>query len=210
MGDSRTVTIDPENPDPAVIEEAVAVLEAGGLVVAPTETRYGLLARADKGLPAERLTEVKRRSETKPISVFVGSFEMIMHYARMNPTSQRLAQLFLPGPLTLVVPAIGTWHEMIVPQDKIGIRVSSSPVIQAIMERVDFPVTATSANISGEDEAETVSEIAEAFEDGVDLYLDSGRLAGMPSTVVECIDETPKILREGAIDPNEIMAAVKE
>lgn len=209
MSDVRVEKIDPQEPSQAMIEQAVGVLDAAGLVVAPTETRYGLLARADKKMPAERLAHAKRRAANKPISVFVGTVEMIVHYAELNPTAQRLARFFLPGPLTLVLRAIGKWHPMIAPVGKIGVRVSSSPVIQALMERVDYPVTATSANISGDEENETVEQIVEAFGEDVDLYLDSGSLTGMPSTVIDCSQEPPVVLREGAIDPGEIERVVR-
>ena len=72
------------------------------------------------------------------------------------------------------------------------------------MERVDYPVTATSANISGDEENETIEQIFDAFGEDVDLYLDGGPLTGLPSTVVDCSQEPPTVLREGAIDPSEI------
>lgn len=208
--DERVRKIDPERPAADRVSEAVRIIDASGLLVAPTETRYGLLTRADNKIPAERLAHAKRRAATKPVSVFVGSIAMIEHFGRLSVTSSRLARLFLPGPLTLVVPAIGTWHPMIVPHDRIGIRVSSSPVIQAIMENVGYPVTATSANISGDEENECIDQIVDAFRDDVDLYLDGGRLTGMPSTVVDCTTDPPRILREGAVDPEEIERAIRE
>jgi L-threonylcarbamoyladenylate synthase len=209
VGRGRILRINAGLPEAEIVETIISVLDDGGLVVAPTETRYGLLARADKQIPAERLMDVKDRSTEKPIAVFVGSVQMIMHYGRLNPASQRLAGLFLPGPLTLVVPAIGHWHEMIVPKDRIGIRVSSSPVIQAIMERADYPVTATSANAAGDENNMRIDQISEALADRIDLYIEGGVLEGMPSTVVDCCEDAPRILREGAIEPDAIMSAVR-
>lgn len=208
MSETAIVTVNPHGPNPEVVRRVITVLESGGLVVAPTETRYGLLARADSRMPAERLAHAKRRAATRPVSVFVGSVELIMHFAVLDPVSLRLARIFLPGPLTLVLPAIGQWHQMIVPAGKIGIRVSSSPVIQGIMEQVDFPVTATSANISGDEENEEIDQIVEAFGSDVDMYIDGGRLDGPPSSVVDCTVKPPRILREGAIDPEAIEQAI--
>ncbi len=210
MSEIRIEPIDPQEPSIEQINRVLELLEEGGVIVAPTETRYGLLARADKQIPAERLRRIKARSPEKPVAVFVGSVELIMHYARLNPAAQRLARFFLPGPLTLVVPAIGTWDKMIVPEEKIGIRVSSSPVIQALMERADFPLTATSANLSGADDNGRIEEIIAAFGDQVDLYLDGGPLVGATSTVVDCSDEEPLILRQGAIEADVIAAALQE
>jgi len=120
--------IDPQAPARELINEAVTVPDGGGLAVDPTETRYGLLARADRKIPADRLARAKRRASEKPISIFVGTIEMITHYAELRPTALRLARIFLPGPLTLVLPAVGSWHPVIAPVGKIGVRVSASPV----------------------------------------------------------------------------------
>ena len=209
MADVQVEKIDPDNPVMSLVERAISVLESGGIVVAPTETRYGLLARADRQMPTERLMAIKQRSAGKPVAVFVGTIEMIMHYAEINPTAQMLARVFLPGPLTLVAPAIGSWGKMIVPDRTIGIRISSSPVIQAIMERVDFPVTATSANLPGDDDNSDVVSIAATLGDRVDLYLDGGVLLGAPSTVVDCSQDEPVILRQGAIAADQILSAMK-
>lgn len=200
--------IDPNAPAPALISRAVSELDRGGVVVAPTETRYGLLARADRSIPAERLRQIKQREAAKPIAVFVGSIEMIMHYGVLNPAAQRLARLFLPGPLTLVLQAVGTWDRMVVPEGKIGIRVSSSPVIQAIMELVDYPVTATSANVAGTDDNTRIDRISASLGDQVELYLDAGPLEAAASTVVDCSAGEPVILREGAVTVDEVAAGV--
>lgn len=206
---ARIVSVDQGNPSQAVIGEAVDILNAGGLLVAPTETRYGLLARADDRMPVDRLVHAKRRSAAKPVSVFVAAVDRISTCGRLNPTATRLAEWFLPGPLTLVLPAVGTWNPVIAPENKIGIRVSSSPLVAGIMSRVDFPVTATSANISGDEENERIDQIVESFGKDVDLYLDGGPLTGLPSTVVDCTVDPPRVLREGAIDPQTIERAAR-
>jgi len=208
MSDPVVVKVNAESPDPTLVERAIAVLTSGGLVVAPSETQYGLLARADQDAALERAVGAKQRGAEKPMAVFAASVELIMHYASLNPPAQRLARLFLPGPLTLVLPVLGSWHTAIVPEGKIGIRVSSCPFIQATMERVDFPVTATSANIAGDQESSDVVPIARLLGDQVDLFLDGGPLPGPPSTVVDCCESEVKILREGAIDSEAIKAAL--
>ncbi len=200
----RILPVDPANPAPAVIDEAIGILNAGGLLVAPTETRYGLLARADSQMPVERLIHAKRRSPAKPVSIFVAATNRIQSAGRLSPVARRLAERFLPGPLTLVLPAVGQWHPVIVPEHAIGVRVSSSPLVAGIMSRVAYPVTATSANISGDEENERIEQIVDSFGSDVDLYLDGGPLTGLPSTVVDCTVDPPRVLREGAIDPEAI------
>ena len=201
--------IDPLAPSSSLVDHAVDVLEKGGLVVAPTETQYGLLTRADQAQPVKRLYQLKERSLNQPTAVFVGRIELMMHYARLNPLATRLARLFLPGPLTLVVSAIGTFPAGVVSEGKIGLRVSSSHVIQGIMQRVDFPVSATSANISGETTAARIDDIALLFGDAIGLYLDAGALEQQVSTVVDCSDERLIVLREGTVSLADLEAALK-
>ena len=209
MTEPNVKRIDPEEPAQALIDQAVSVLEDGGLVVAPTETRYGLLTRADQTEPLKKMYRLKKRSTDLPTAVFIGSIELMMHYANLNPIAQRLARLFMPGPLTLVLPSLGTYPDVVVRDDRIGLRVSSSLVVQKIMQCVGFPVSATSANISGEDTAERIEEIAELFGVEIDLYLNGGSLAGQTSTVVDCCGPEPVVLRAGAISAADIDMAVK-
>lgn len=196
-------------PSSSLMDYAATVLKDGGIVVAPTETRYGLLVRADQMPPIKRLYEIKKRSLDEPIAVFVGSIELMMHYADLNPLIQRIARLFLPGPVTLVIPAVWNFLDPIVRDGKVGLRVSSSQVIQEIMQRVNFPVSATSANLSGKATAGKIREIFDIFSDAVDLYLDAGSLDNQVSTVVDCSNERLVVLREGAVSSADIKAAAK-
>jgi len=179
--------------------QAATVLAQGGLVVAPTETRYGLLASTDRADAMIQVTELKRRSATKPVAVFVGHMEEIESLAEMPPAARKLAEAFLPGPLTLVLAARIDWPPPLVVDGRIGLRYSSSPFMAALMGTVGSPLTATSANLSGSPEAESIDQIQAAFGDRVDLYLDGGRLSGPVTTVVDASGDGVKILREGAI-----------
>lgn len=209
MTDQSIIVVDVAVPDPETINRAVNVLRAGSLIVAPTETRYGLLGRADKAEVVEKVYRVKTRALSKPIAIFVGSLNMITHYAELNPLAQFLAKLFLPGPLTLVLKGLPEWDSPVVHDGKVGIRISPAPVIQEIMERADFPLTATSANLSGATALSSIDEISCALEAAVDLYLDGGVLDGVPSTVVDCSGDFPRILRKGAVDKKEITEALR-
>jgi L-threonylcarbamoyladenylate synthase len=209
MTDRSIVAVDVDTPDLETINRAVDILKAGALVVAPTETRYGLLARADKTEVVEKVYRLKKRALSQPIAIFVGSLEMVTHYAELNPPAQFLARLFLPGPLTLVLRGLPEWDSPVARDGKVGIRISPAPVIHEIMERAGFPLTATSANISGVAELSSIDEISRALGAAVDLYLDGGVLDGAPSTVVDCSGDPPTILRKGAVDEKEIMAALR-
>ncbi len=173
-------------------------------MVAPTETRYGLLARADRQAPLERVYRVKKRSLNQATAILVRSREELAILGVLTPAARRLSTAFLPGPLTLVLTARQDWPPPRVVDGKIGLRLSSSPVIEGLLSRLDFPLTATSANISGQADPDGVEEIVSQFGDLVDLYLDAGPLTGLTSTVVDCSVDPAEILREGAVARKDI------
>lgn len=210
---SRVLACDPVRPDIGVIDETVAALTDGLTVVMPTETQYSLSVRADSELALKKICAVKKRSENLKAALFVKDLNMAGKFCDIHEPARVLADRFLPGPLTLVTPgkkdqkAVATGF---LSADGFGLRISSSPVIMAVMDRVRFPVTATSANISGDITPATVSDIRKALGDGVDLYLDAGPCRGVvPSTVVK-VNETVTILRHGVISEREIRNALEE
>lgn len=191
--------IDPDRPAEAILEKAAVILRRGGLVVAPTETRYGLLARADRQPLLEQLYRVKKRDLNQATAILVRGREELAKLGVLNRSARLLLNTFLPGPLTLVLSSRQDWPPPRVVEGKIGLRWSSSPVIEGLLKRLDFPLTATSANISGRPDPAGVEEIESQFGTLVELYLDAGRLTGPVSTVVDCSEETVQILRDGAV-----------
>jgi L-threonylcarbamoyladenylate synthase len=208
MPTATIMTVDPIHPGKRAIARAVSALCDGLLVVAPTETRYGLLARADNPDALELMMAAKRRPLSMPVAVFSPSVHRIPQLAVMSKQGKMLADKFLPGPITLVLEDRSQLPPPCVQKKKIGVRVSSSRVISEIIEQVAFPVTATSANLSGEIDAETIDDIVIALRDSVALYLDGGRLANPVSTVVDCTVDPVAILREGAISRSTIEAVI--
>ena len=198
------VAIDIHRPDLTVIGRVAGLLLRGGLVAAPTETRYGILARADSEAVLGKLYRAKRRLAVSPTALFVRDYASFRALGETNLITDRLIDAFLPGPLTLVTRAIAQLPDAVAPGGKVGLRISSSPVIASILAAVDFPLTATSANISGQAESETITEIIASFGESVDLYLDGGPLTGLVSTVVDCTGITARVLRAGAIPEESI------
>ena len=196
---SRIMPIILPQGTPETLNRAVQILEANGLVVAPTETRYGLLTRADSDRAVTRLFEIKGRTPQMPTAMFVQGIDAMSRYGHVTSSARQLARQFLPGPLTLVLQAVIAWGPPRVVGGKIGFRWSSSPLIIALLDKMQGPLTATSANRSGQPDLESVEEIAAVFGDEIDLYIGGGTLAGPTSTVVECIGESVRVLREGAI-----------
>jgi L-threonylcarbamoyladenylate synthase len=205
---SEILTIDTTHPQPEVSARAVEVLNNGGVIVAPTETRYGLLARVDSPRAVERVYTLKNRAPEFATAVFVHGGEELRQLAELNDTAEALVRAFLPGPLTLVLSATVAWSAPLVVNGKIGVRWSASPVITALLKGVPSPLTATSANLSGKEEPPAVSKIRKILGGEVALYLDGGTRSGPPSTVVDCTSPQPLVLRQGPITEAMLRQAV--
>ena len=206
---SEVLTIDPHIPPDAVISRLCQCLQSGGLVVAPTDTRYGLLVRADRKEAVERLLAVKRRQDLHPVSVMVKDKATIARLGKTTELAQQLRDAFLPGPLTLVLTATVDWTAPMVVAGRIGIRWIALPLIQRVLDHLEFPLSATSANRSDCPEHDTVDEIRNEFGDEIDVYIEAGSLTGPVSTVVDCTGEEPIILREGAISTAAVRRAAR-
>ena len=206
----EVLTVSNRVPDPELIERAALLLRDGGLVVAPTETRYGLLARADDPGAVARLYDAKNRPLTMPTAIFIGSVAAIPHFGEFTSTAKLLAGKLLPGPLTLVLKAVVDWSSPVVVDSMIGVRISSAPVIAMLLQKTGFPLTATSANVSGGGDMGEIEEIASALGRRINLYLDCGRLSTLLSTVVDCSGDTVRVLREGAISESRINYILKD
>ncbi len=204
MKKSNIRRINPLDPEPEILKEALQVLRNNGIIMAPTETKYGLLARIDSAETVKKVYDIKSRPLSKPTAIFVRSNDELKHFAEINPIANTIAREFLPGPLTLILKAQTELSAPIVIDDKIGLRFSSSALISQLLSQTDCNLTATSANISGKEEPGDIEEAISQFGDNIDLYLDAGPLDGPASTVVDCSGDTYKILREGAITKEDI------
>jgi L-threonylcarbamoyladenylate synthase len=197
--------------DPASIDEALDALCSGEVIVYPTETFYALGVDALSEAALRRLFEVKGREPGKPVALIAANAEMAFSVAREVPDEARiLAEAFWPGPLTIVLPARdGIDDALLNSNGGVGIRVSPHPVAQALAAGLGRPLTATSANLSGEPPAAELSEARGALRAKVRIYLDGGTLAGgAPSTVVVAGPAGVKIVRSGAVGEREIAAVM--
>ena len=210
---SRILPCDPARPAVDIIEAAVEVLDNGGVVVMPTETQYSLSIRADRPEAMATIGRLKGRESSVKPALFVRDLSLAEQFCLLNTAARALGERYLPGPMTLVVPARPGQRVVadgFVSEHGIGVRISSSPVVAAVMNRVPFAVTATSANRSGEMTPSTAAEIARLFGDEVDLYLDGGPCRGVvPSTVVK-VDGGVTILRHGQIAEAEIRRFIEK
>jgi L-threonylcarbamoyladenylate synthase len=157
--------IDPGKPDAEKLAEAVRVLRRGGVVAFPTETFYGLGADAQSEAAVDKIYRIKGRDFRNPLSVIVANDREVIPLVEEIPKAARiLMQTFWPGPLTLVFRA----SPSVLPRltggtEKIGIRVSSHPLALLLAAGLAGPLTATSANPSGEPECTTAGEVIQAL-----------------------------------------------
>ncbi len=193
------------------IDNAVAILRAGGLVAFPTETVYGLGADASNAAAVRRIYEAKGRPSEHPVIVHVADAVQVANWAREIPeTAHQLARRFWPGPLTLVLkraPGVGDF--VTGGQDTIAVRVPSHPVAQQLLRRFGGGVAAPSANRFGRVSATTAEHVRQEFGAAVACVLDGGAAdVGIESAIVDLSGRAPRLLRPGAIAAGELEAAL--
>jgi L-threonylcarbamoyladenylate synthase len=196
------VPIDPLRPAPHLVAQAVDVLRLGGLVAFPTETVYGLGARAFDTQAVSRVFAAKGRPLGHPLIAHVADAVAAASLARVWPDiAGRLASAFWPGPLTLVVErAAHVPAALSGGQDSIAVRVPSHCVARAILAALGEPVAAPSANRYQGVSPTSASHVLKELGDRIDLLLDGGACdAGIESTVVDVRGPTPRVLRLGAV-----------
>jgi L-threonylcarbamoyladenylate synthase len=199
----------PGAPPDAAIAIAIAALRAGEVVVYPTETFYGIAADAFEPEALERIFEIKGRDTAKTIALIAHDAAAAFAIAREVPEiARRLSAVFWPGPLTIVMPArSGIPNALVGPDGGVGIRVSSHPIARALAYGLGRPITATSANRSGQAPARTIGEARATLGDKVKVFVEGGTLTGdVPSTVVQCDRDGWRLLRAGAIGVDKIEA----
>jgi L-threonylcarbamoyladenylate synthase len=197
----RVLAVDPARPCPDAIDAAVALLRDGGLVAFPTETFYGLGAAMHRRDALARIFAVKGRPESNPLLVVVSSVAMARAVAEVSPEARDLMVRHWPGALTLVLRARPGVPELITAgTGTIGVRHSAHPVPAILAERLGEPITAPSANRSGQPPPTTAAETLRALDGQVDIVLDGGPTAGgLPSTVLDVTVSPPRVLRAGAV-----------
>ncbi|HWR93532.1 MAG TPA: L-threonylcarbamoyladenylate synthase [Desulfobacterales bacterium] len=209
---AKTLRVNPRAPEPQLIDRALSMIRAGGVVCFPTRCLYGLGANALDAAAVERVYEIKQRPADMALLVLISHSAQLTELAeRVSPMAQMLMDRFWPGRLTLVLHALPRLpHRLTAGTGKIGIRLAEHPVARALVEAFGGPVTGTSANPSGGSGCRHIAELDPRIAREVDLILDGGVLkGGVGSTVVDVTGENPVLIREGEISKPEILAAIK-
>ncbi|MFN8638887.1 MAG: L-threonylcarbamoyladenylate synthase [Dehalococcoidia bacterium] len=189
---------------PADMESLVAAINRGEVVAIPTDTVYGLAARADDAAAVARIAEAKGRSAEQPTQLLVSSIEAIAPYLE-DPAALDRVRPFWPGAVTAIVRVRPGFADAVVTRaGTVGVRVPDDALAIAVIEACGGALAASSANRHGEAPALTAEEVAAAFGEAL-LILDGGpRLGGMASTVVDLASGPPRLLRAGPVSARDL------
>ena len=213
---SQAMTVRQERPSREVVSRAAEVARAGGVLVLPTDSVYGLACAATPGNPAHRrIFDIKRRELSQTLPWFVADVADLDAYGEQVPAwAHRLAASFWPGALTLVVRASSA-----VPPEyaqdgpdgpTIALRVPGSELCRQIVRALGGPLAQTSANTHGRPAATSVAALEPAVADAADLVLDAGPApVGVASTIVDATGDAPRVLRAGALGEAEVLRAAR-
>ncbi|MFA4987412.1 MAG: L-threonylcarbamoyladenylate synthase [Candidatus Brocadiia bacterium] len=183
---------------PGLLETVIAALEAGNLVILPTETVYGIAARADFPLATKRLANCKRRPEQNDFAHLISGLDDIRKFIPdPPPRAMIIARRFFPGPLTLVIEHDGR---------TMGFRCPAHPFPLLVARNARFPIVLTSANLSGHPPARDIGEVdASGLLVAPAVMVDGGRSRyGLSSTVVSVRGDIVRVVREGALPSTRI------
>ncbi len=208
---SSLIQVDALHPDEAVIQRAGKILTQDGVVIFPAACLYGVAANALSPIAVEKVFALKQRPKDNPILVLVKSQSMLKQLVSVVPkAADILMKKFWPGRITLVFEAAAhVSPKLTAGTGKIGIRMPGHSVARALAEAVDFPITGTSANLSGRPGCTRPQQLPPSIVNGASMVLDAGEvLGGKGSTIIDVTQPCPSVLREGAIPAQDIHKAL--
>ncbi|GGJ91984.1 threonylcarbamoyl-AMP synthase [Lentibacillus kapialis] len=200
-----------QEPDYQAIREAAELLRNGWTVAFPTETVYGLGADATNEAAVSGIFRAKGRPEDNPLIAHVATKDQLRGLVRtLPPVAETLLDRFTPGPLTVVLPSNGVCADNVTAGlSTIGVRIPQHPVARKLLEVCDIPVAAPSANTSGKPSPTTADHVFEDLHGKIAGLVDGGPTGvGVESTVVDCTQDIPIVLRPGGITSEQLEAAI--
>lgn len=196
-----------------LLHKAAEIIRSGGVVIVATETFYALVANPSCVDAVARIFAIKGRSPAKPLPLIASDMTVVLcHLRNAGALTRCLAERFWPGSLTLVLSSNMVFAKGVEgPNGTIAVRVPPACPARHVASLVGGWLTATSANLSGEDPSDRVSAMPKVLLRAVDLVVDSGpTLGGLPSTVVEPFEDEYSILRQGVVRANDIEKVFQE
>lgn len=209
LGSPRILGIDANHLDLDAIQEAAQAIKEGGLVVYPTETAYALGVDALDKASVKKAFLAKKRAFTAPLPIIVDTIDRAEKCGLFNRQAKEIAEKFWPGPLTIAVEKKSLIPDILNP-DRIAMRIPDHPVPLALIGSASTPITATSANLSGEPSPYSVGAVRKSLGHVVDVIVDCGTLPmNPPSTVIDFVMKpSPQITRDGAISAESVLESL--
>lgn len=205
------VEIDPEKPQPEVLERAAAAVRRGKVVAIPTDALYTLVADPFNLYAVTQVFAAKGREPHRSLPILIGGIFTAEELAgELNNRFYLLARRFWPGPLTIIVPASARIPLKVTGNTgRLALRHSRSEIANQLIELINQPLIATSANISGRPTCRSGIDVFGMMDGRVDLVLDGGVCSGPGSTTVDITEPFWKVIRPGAIDEKEVAECLK-
>lgn len=197
----------------AKIEEAAAVIRAGGLVAMPTETVYGLGCSAFDPAAISRVFAAKGRPQDNPLIVHIAALSQLQTVCSVVPSDAlALAARFWPGPMTMILPkSASVPPEVTAGLDTVAVRFPSHPVANALIAAAGVPIAAPSANLSGSPSPTTAQHVKNDLDGRIDLILDGGPCKwGLESTVIDLCSHPYALLRPGSVTLSDLQNVLPE
>ena len=197
---SQFFQIHPVNPQSRLIQQAVKIIRAGGLVVYPTDSSYALGCHVGDKSGMERIRRIRDLDNKHNFTLMCRDLSEISSYAKVDNSSYRLMKSLTPGSYTFILKAT---HEvprrLQNPKRKtIGIRIPDHPIAQALLTEIGEPLMSSTLILPGQDQPETdASDIRDRLENEVDLVIDGDSCGLEPTTVIDLVDGSPQIVRQG-------------
>ncbi len=193
-----------------VIREAVSVLNYGGTIIYPTDTLYGLGANALNEIAIRKIFRIKNRSFSKPLPIIVRSYSWVKELAEIKPGDEEVMKKVWPGKVTVVLSKKDIVPGALTAEfNSVGIRIPDHQFVDQLLAKFGYPLTSTSANISGQEPTNDINKIIEIFSKSTEkpeLIIDAGILPkSEPSMIIDLTGDKPKILRISSTKPEKLL-----
>ena len=204
------VKLDKDEDFLPAIQKAIAVLRLGGAVVYPTDTFYALGVNAMESQSVERVFRIKKREKEKPLPIAVRNIKWAKELSFIYRKEEKLLNKIWPGPTTVVLPKRNVVPDVLTAgKPGVAMRIPNHHFVEKFLARFGYPITSTSAAVSGVEPSRRISDIIELFEKAEyrpTLIIDAGDLPeSEPSTILDLTGSQPKILRVGPSKPQKLM-----
>jgi len=197
---SRIIQIHPEDPQQRLIKQAVSVLRDGGVIVYPTDSCYALGCHIGDKAAAERIRRIRKLDHNHHFTLMCKELSDVGLYAKLTNPAFRLIKALTPGPYTFILEATKEVPKrLLTPKRKtIGLRIPNNPIVSGLLHELHEPIISTTLQLPNEEiPMSDPYEMKDLLDDHVNLVIDGGYCGIEPTTVVELLEEEPKVLRKG-------------